>query len=98
MILAAASSFSWVEFVARHPGLVLVLIGVIGEVIFDWKEMEGKSAWGKRISAILLVVGLAIEFIEAAKSDREVAILTRQAGDASERAGIANRLAAESNE
>lgn len=49
---------------------MLVLIGVAGEIICDWKEMGvGRLARAKRISAILLVVGLMMEFWEAAKSD-----------------------------
>ena len=52
---------------------MLVLIGVVGEIACDWKEMEGRLARAKRISAILLVVGLMMEFWEAAKSDNEVA-------------------------
>lgn len=53
--------------------MLLVLIGVAGEIACDWKEMEGRLARAKRISAILLVVGLMMEFWEAAKSDNEVA-------------------------
>lgn len=53
--------------------MLLVLIGVAGEIICDWKEMEGRLARAKRISAILLVVGLMMEFWEAAKSDSELA-------------------------
>jgi hypothetical protein len=74
MILAASSLFVCLEFVGRHPGLLLVLIGVIGEIICDWKEMgTGRLARAKRISAVLLVVGLMMEFWEAAKSDNELA-------------------------
>jgi hypothetical protein len=46
---------------------------VVGEIACDWKEMEGRLARAKRISAMLLVVGLMMEFWEAAKSDNEVA-------------------------
>jgi hypothetical protein len=73
MILATSSLFVCLEFIGRHPGLLLVLIGVVGEIACDWKEMEGRLARAKRISAILLVVGLMMEFWEAAKSDNEVA-------------------------
>ena len=82
-------------FLARHPGLLLVLVGVAGEVLFDWPEMKGKRVWGKRLSAIILVLGLVLEFVEAAKSDNEVtatkertAHAERQAGQANERAAI----------
>jgi hypothetical protein len=69
-------------FVTRHPGLLLVLIGVAGEVFFDWPEMNGKRAWCKRLSALVLVFGLLLEFAEAAKSDKEVARLNKDAADA----------------
>jgi hypothetical protein len=73
MILASSPlSLCW-EFVTRHPGLMLVLIGVAGEVACDWKEMTGRLAWAKKISAMLLVIGLAVEFWESAKLDNEVA-------------------------
>jgi hypothetical protein len=82
MILAVSSFFVCWEFVTRHPGLVLVLAGVVGEVICDWKEMDGRLARAKRLSAILLVVGLMMEFWEAAKSDLEVARLNQEAAAA----------------
>ena len=82
MILATSLlSLCW-EFVTRHPGLVLVMIGVAGEVACDWNEMSGRLARAKKLSAILLVVGLAIEFIEAAKSDLEIATLNKEAANA----------------
>jgi len=60
-------------FICRHPGLLLVLIGVVGEIIFDWKEMgSGRLAYGKKISAILLVIGLIAEFAEAAQADQQI--------------------------
>jgi hypothetical protein len=62
------------EFIGRHPGLLLVLIGVVGEIVCDWKEIGvGRLARAKKISAILLIVGLMMEFWEAAKSDNELA-------------------------
>src|SRR5476649_2722250 len=74
MILATSSLFVCLEFIGRHPGLLLVLIGVAGEIFCDWKEMGvGRLARAKKISAILLVIGLAMEFWEAAKSDSELA-------------------------
>src|ERR1035438_8162923 len=82
MILAVSSFFVCGEFVTRHPGLVLVLLGVAGEVFCDWKEMEGRLARAKRLSAILLVIGLMMEFWEAAKSDLDVARLNQEAAAA----------------
>ncbi len=75
MLALSLLSDCW-EFLTRHPGLILVLIGVAGEVICDWTEMgKSKKAWAKKVSAIILVLGLAIEFIEASKVDRETAEL-----------------------
>lgn len=105
MILASSLLFSCWEFATRHPGILLVFIGVAGEVIFDWKEMKGKLAWAKRLSALVLIAGLILEFSEAVKSDKEVANTNLEAKQAEtnaaasyERAGIANQLAAESDE
>ena len=70
--------YACLGFMGRHPGLLLVLIGVAGEIICDWREMVGHLARVKRIFAILLILGLVVEFIEAAKSDKEVAELKRQ--------------------
>src|ERR1035437_2611527 len=78
------------EFVTRHPGLMLVLIGVAGEVACDWKEMAGRLAWAKKISAMLLVIGLAVEFWESAKLDNEVA-------DTKERTAVAAKEASQAN-
>ena len=94
MILAASSLFVCLEFVGRHPGLLLVLIGVVGEIICDWKEMEGRLARAKRISAILLVVGLMMEFWEAAVSDTDLADTKERTAVAEKEAGQANERAA----
>lgn len=81
MILAATLISDCVGFMGRHPGLLLVLLGVIGEVACDWKEMEGRLAQAKKFSALLLILGLLIEFWESAKSDEEIARLSIQAAD-----------------
>lgn len=73
MIFASSLLFNCWEFATRHPGILLVLLGVAGEVVFDWKEMKGRLAWAKRLSALVLIAGLILEFSEAAKSDNEVA-------------------------
>src|SRR5579859_1028671 len=94
-MIAASSLLSncW-EFSTRHPGILLVLLGVAGEVIFDWKEMKGRMAWAKRLSALVLVAGLILEFSEAAKSDKEVSAAIERAGDAEREAGQANERTA----
>jgi hypothetical protein len=82
------------EFSTRHPGILLVLLGVAGEVIFDWKEMKGRLAWAKRLSALVLIAGLILEFSEAAKSDKDVSVAIVRAGNAEKEAGQANERAA----
>jgi hypothetical protein len=94
MILAFALLSNCWDFATRHPGLLLVLLGVAGEVIFDWKEMKGKMAWAKRISAIVLISGLILEFYEAAKSDKVVAASIERAGNAEKAAKEAGLLVA----
>jgi hypothetical protein len=94
MILASSMLSNCWEFAARHPGILLVLLGVAGEVIFDWKEMKGRLAWAKRFSAIVLIAGLVLEFAEAAKSDRDVSAAIERAGNAEKEAGQANERAA----
>ena len=70
----STSFFTW-ELIIRHPGLIAVLIGVLGEVVCDWREMHGRPGRIKRFFAGLLVVGLAYEFIEAANADKQVATI-----------------------
>jgi len=73
MIFASSLLSNCWEFSTRHPGISLVLLGVAGEVVFDWKEMKGRLAWAKRLSALVLIAGLILEFSEAAKTDKLVA-------------------------
>jgi hypothetical protein len=82
MMLSISSFSLCLEFIERHPGLILVLIGVAGEIFFDWGEMGGKLERAKKASAILLVFGLTLEFWEAAKSDNEIAAMRKQTADA----------------
>ncbi|MCX6981309.1 MAG: hypothetical protein NTV08_11235 [Verrucomicrobia bacterium] len=93
------------SFVIRHPGLLLVLLGVSGEVAFDWPETHGPLAWARRLSSAVLVIGLVVEFFEAAKSDKEVASLTlktataqKQIAEISLDVAKANKAAAEARE
>jgi hypothetical protein len=71
--------FNCWQFITRHPGILLVFLGVVGEIIFDWADMKGRQAWGKRLSAFILIGGLLLEFAEAAKSDKEVALANQRA-------------------
>jgi hypothetical protein len=82
------------NFSLRHPGLLLVLVGVAGEVYFEWKEEAWCKHWKKKVSALLLIFGLCLEFIEAAKSDKNVAASIENASNAEKEAKEANLLAA----
>jgi hypothetical protein len=57
----------------HHPGLVAVLVGVVGEIALEWREMVEKRQRLKRLFSSILVLGLAWEFIEAADVDKDVA-------------------------
>ena len=61
------------EFSKRHPGIILVLSGVAGEVICDWKNHSDFLEKLKQWFAVILVVGLVWELGEAAKLDSETA-------------------------
>jgi hypothetical protein len=69
-------------YTAKHPGLILVLVGVVGEVYFDWKEEKGPNAKWKRLFMALLVFGLVYELYEAADADKEAAFAAKKAADA----------------
>lgn len=74
------------EFVKRHPGTTLVLFGVAGEGIELWlkiwrddlyKKYERKIDVFGFIFWIIVVIGLAWEVPDAAKTDKESADLNR---------------------
>jgi hypothetical protein len=73
MSLLSSSFFFVLELSIKHPGVVLVLIGVFGEIALEWKKT--KDAWLKKAFWVLLIMGLVLEFREAAKSDLEAAKL-----------------------
>jgi hypothetical protein len=98
VILSTSILSAALAFVERHPGIVIVLIGVAGEVFCDWKTIEGKWAMARKAFAVLLVIGLAWELIEAGKSDAELAEAKRISGSAFERAAVAEREASQANE
>ena len=86
-------------FFLKHPGLIAVLVGVTGEVCFDWSEEKGPHKGWKRFFMILLVGGLAYELIEASWTDKEAADATKLAAYANERAALieSNNLVLRSN-
>ncbi len=75
-LISSALLYGW-EFVRRHPGITLVFVGVVGEIILDWTGTAEKFKKSKKAFWICLVVGLAFEFGEASKEDRQVEELRR---------------------
>ncbi len=93
LLFSSILSLGW-DFASKHVGLFLVLLGVAGEIFFDWPEMKGRRAKAKKVSAILLVVGLVLDFRDAAKSDEALAETNGRAAKALQEAGEANERAA----
>jgi hypothetical protein len=82
----------WI-FCSNHPGILLVLVGVAGEIVCGWKKSETKRETWEKFFGIMLIVGLVVEIWEAAGQDKEVAQLALKAGRAMERAAMANERA-----
>jgi len=89
---------NWGLFASKHPGLIAVLVGVAGEVYFDWTEEVGKHARWKKFFMALLVIGLTYELYEASESDKEAASAIRTAAEANDRAKEAEKSASQANE
>ncbi|HEX3890299.1 MAG TPA: hypothetical protein VHX90_05555 [Verrucomicrobiae bacterium] len=96
------------EFAKLHLGLVLVIVGVAGEGIeIIWKLLVRKRSerldlFLDSIGAffwIVLVIGLALEIPDAARTDKEAAESNKLAGQANERAANteSNNLVLRSN-
>jgi hypothetical protein len=65
-------------FCKNHPGILLVVLGVAGEIICEWHKEKGKRGLLIKTFGLLLVVGLLLEIWEAVKSDKQVAELTER--------------------
>ena len=65
----------------KHPGVVLVLVGVVGVVGLDFKKIKTRRGLVRFFFDALLILGLILELREASKSDIEVASLTKQTQD-----------------
>jgi hypothetical protein len=72
--------YGW-EFVRRHPGITLVFMGVLGEIILDWTGTAERFKKWKKAFWVCLVIGLAYDF-------KEASIIDKQAADTSERAAM----------
>jgi|ERR1043166_4898271 hypothetical protein len=64
-------------FCRNHPGILLVIIGVAGEVICDWSKEKGIRGRLMKFFGVFLVAGLLLEIGEAVKTDQQVAQLTQ---------------------
>lgn len=91
---ASLASGIW-AFSKRHPGILLVLVGVAGEVFFGWAAPKNRREVLEKFCAVLLVVGLVVEIVEASKEDKQIATANVLAAQANEVAGKANERAAE---
>jgi hypothetical protein len=66
-----------VLFCTNHPGILLVVIGVAGEILLEWGKEKGTRGKLIRFFGLVLVVGLLLEIWEAVKSDEQVAELMK---------------------
>ena len=72
--MGVVSSWSGLQLFCRnHPGLLLVIIGVIGEIICEWDKEKGVRGRLIKLFGFLLVAGLLLEIWEAVKTDALVA-------------------------
>jgi hypothetical protein len=90
LLRASASVFSWIWEFVKEPGGLIVLVGVIGELIFEygkWPGDENRRGKLKRTCGLLLILGLVLEIPESAQ-------LRKLAADANERAAKLEKQAA----
>lgn len=86
LVLSVIISKSVRFFCWEHPGILIVVIAVLGEVICDWNRKKTLKERLKKFFGMLLVAGLCIEIAEAIKSDKKVALAENDAASANERA------------
>lgn len=67
LLISCFVALYW-TFVKHHPGAIMVVIGVSGEVTLEWKHTEKRLL---RAFMALVVIGLGIELGETAEEDRE---------------------------
>jgi len=86
LIISVSVSSSVRFFCLEHPGILIVVIAVAGEVICDWNRKKTLKERLKKIFGSLLVTGLLWEVAEAVQSDKKAAVALLEAKQASERA------------
>jgi hypothetical protein len=89
--------FSW-----EHPGILIVVLAVAGEVICDWNRKKTLKERLKKFFGILLVAGLLLEIAEAVKSDEKASAAMQYAANSSsnsvevlKQVGVLNKEAAD---
>ena len=60
-------------FANNHPAIFLVVIGVVGETVFDWNKKKEVKERLKKFFAFMLIVGLVWEIPEASENDKKAA-------------------------
>src|SRR5437763_1828475 len=60
-------------FANKHPAIFLVVIGVVGETVFDWNKKKEVKERLKKFFAFMLIVGLVWEIPEASENDKKAA-------------------------
>lgn len=99
LVVSISVSKSVRFFCWEHPGILLVVIAVAGEVICDWNRKKTLKERLKKFFGTILVVGLMLEISEAVKSDEQVSLANLEARKAGSEASLANlHVASLSNE
>ena len=68
----------WLPLCKNHPGIVLVAVGVLGEMACDWKKEKHFREKLKKWFGVMLMAGLLLEVWEAIKSDGQILALEKQ--------------------
>jgi hypothetical protein len=93
LLVLGLASIRELDFTLSLVGVLLVIIGVVGENMWDDKTSPGMAKMYK-FSAGVLVFGLAVEIVEAVHSARENLELTEDVAAAQEKARLADERAA----
>ena len=72
-IIAASFISGLLLFCKNHPGILIVIVGVAGEIICEWDREKGVRGRLIKMFGMFLIMGLIVEIWEAAESDEKVA-------------------------